>query len=312
MSFGLSLLKSQRQSLKEMNPLVFYILLCIALFSIQSIAMKYIKINSIYQHFLVTGSYTLLIALSFWTILLVTHTNISFISWTLGILFGVFYIITISTYYFAMQSGPLTYANFFYSVSMAIPTIASLLFWKEPLYFTLIIAFVLLLISMYLICVSSKNEMKKSSGKWFLLCFISWFSNGVLSVIVKVQQTALQGKEAISIVAFGFSSACVLSLILYALISKKVRKNHVAQKDRHLIKSFMPFLLLVAIGNGGGNITATALASKVSGAYLFPSVMGGSMILVMIFAVTVLKEKTTVRGFLGIALGILAMVFLNI
>lgn len=109
-----------------------------------------------------------------------------------GILFGVLFVATLEFYYFAMQSGPLSYTGFFFSASMLIPSVAGLLFWKEPLTWKVGLGILLFLAAFYCITVLGGAKGGKFNKRWLILCFFTWAGNGSLSLVMNFQQRALK------------------------------------------------------------------------------------------------------------------------
>ncbi|NMA83423.1 MAG: EamA family transporter [Epulopiscium sp.] len=294
---------------------IFLIISAILFFVMQTLALKKIKVNTLRENILTTGIFTGMIAIAFGLWGLYQPMQISKETIYFGTIFGILFIATIATYYYAMQTGPLSYTTFFYSTSMLIPSLAGILVWKEELSGTIILGMVLFLAAFYFISVHGSEKGTEESNKnkkWMILCFSSWLLNGSLSVVVKTQQTILKGTESTEMMMASFAAACIVSLIAYLfLLFINKEQKAMKQEIRNMTSSTIP-LLAVALGSGAGNVIVTYLSSRVPSAYLFPFTLGGMMVGVTLYSVIFLKEKINKFGIIGILLGIIAMVAINI
>lgn len=230
----------------------------------------------------------------------------------LGILFGVVFIATVSSYYYAMQTGPLSYTTFFFSASMLIPALAGIFFFKETPKVSTIIGITLFLIAFYFISVLSASKGHRVSKQWILLCFVTFVLNGSLAVISKTQQAILQGEEVISLMLVSFCAAFLFAMIVYLLLLAKAQNKAVFQSDMRSMKTSLLPLVGAAVGTGGGNIILTYLNTRLAGAYLYPLVQGGIMVIITLYSLLFLKEKLNRFGTMGICFGILAIVVINL
>ena len=291
---------------------MFLILLAILLFGIQPVAMKKIPVSSLRVNILQTGTFSGVIAVCFWIWGIISGIRISSLTFWYGILFGAVLVATISCYYYAMHTGPLSYTSFFYSASMVIPSLAGVLIWNDEFRWTAGVGIVMFLAAFYLISVPGSRKSGGGNRKWLLLCLATWLLNGSLSVIVKAQQMAMEGEEVSSMTTVAFSSAFVFSFAAYFILTFSSGKSEEIRSDFLGLQSAALPLLALAAGNGGGNLTVTYLASRVSSAYLYPAVLGGMMVAVTAYSVLALKEKVNRYGIAGLLTGIAALVVLNI
>ena len=286
---------------------IWIVFACVC-FSVQTLAMRYVKTTCLRHNLLITGSFTLLIALGFgasgrFTELSFTQDNLQF-----GLLFGLVFSATIICYYYAMHTGPLSYTSFFYSASMVIPSLVGILFWKEPTNWQLLVGIALFLGAFFFISVPGAPKGGKFSKKWVVFCFLSWLLNGCCSTLVSAHQRAAAGESSTGFMLAGYLSAAVVSFSVYGLLCLRTSPKG----DGALLKTYAPPLLLVAAGNGLGNALVAFLASRVASAYLFPVVLGGMLLLVTLYSMLVFKEKINRWGKLGILVGLCAIVVMNL
>ena len=294
-----------------MNTLL--IVVTVFLFVFQSAALKNIKTSSLRQNLLSTASSSGLIAVGLGIWAAIVRPSFQGVTLLYGVCFGVVFVFTLTVYYFAMQSGPLSYTSFFFSASMLIPSVAGLIFWEEPLTWNVGVGIVLFLAAFYFITVLGGAKGGKVSKRWLLLCFLTWASNGSLSIIMNLQQHSLKDAglplEAGQLMLVAFFSACVLAA---AVCGISAWKEGGIQEDLAVIKgSWLP-IMLVAVGTGGGNVLTTYLTGQVPSSYLFPVVQGSVMVFLTLYSLVLLKEKINTFGKIGILIGVCAIVLINL
>jgi EamA-like transporter family. len=284
----------------------------IVFFSMQAIALKKIKVTTLRENILETSLFSGAVAVCFWIYGIFSKIEISPATFWYGVLFGAVFVLTITCYYYALHTGPMSYTIFFYSASMLIPSLAGILIWRDSFRWTLGVSIVLYLLAFYFICVPGAKKGKRWSKKWLLLCLVTWFLNGSLSVIVKAQQMTMKGTQASSMTTVAFTWACLLSFAVYFILTPARRETGKTGKDFRYMGTLLLPLLAIALGNGGGNFTITYLSSRISSAYLFPCVLGSMMIVVTLYSIFLLKEKVNRFGIIGIIIGIAALLLINV
>lgn len=192
-------------------PVFLLIFIPCLTFTVQTIAMKSVHARILRQNLLITGILSALIAAGFGVYALFAETHFSPLTFVLGAVFGAVYVTTLVSYYYAMQTGPLSYSSFFYSASMLIPALAGLLIWKEPFTWQAGAGIALFLAAFYLVSVPGAAKGQKISGKWLLFCFMSWLFNGGCSLSVKAHQMAMEGREGNEMLLVGYCTAALLS-----------------------------------------------------------------------------------------------------
>lgn len=291
---------------------VALILLSILLFGLQSAALRKVSVSSLRENLLTTGVSAGMIAVCLGVLLLAGGKGLATVTISYGVGVGVMFLVTLAVYYFAMKTGPLSYTGFFFSASMLIPAAIGLLFWQESFTIPVQIGIVLFLAAFFFITVFGGEKGKKGSGIWLLLCFLTWLSNGSLSVLITLHQKSLPGSVSVldsaALLFVAFVTAFLIAFILFWVGGD----SSVRQKDLVLIRRCILPLALVAMGTGGGNIVVSYLSGHVPSSYLFPFVQGGTMVAVTLYALIFLREKLTRLGQLGILLGIVAIVVINL
>ena len=290
---------------------VLLLLLMIVLFVFQSTALKKIEVDSIRQNLLVTGISSGMIAAALAVWVAVTGLTFSPVTLLCGLVFGIVFIVCLACYQFALKIGPMTYTAFFFSASMLIPAVTGLIFWKEPMTWSVIAGIILFLAAFYFISVYGGEKGEKGNIRWMILCFFTWLTNGSLAVVLKIHSSTLarQGtsSESIQIMLLSFAVASVGAMIIWAFMGKG--KYHT---DMEFTKKNLLQITLMAIGTGGGNILVSYLTGLIPSSYLFPVFQGALMVVLTVYSALALKERVSKGGRIGVILGILGIIIINL
>ena len=151
---------------------------------------------------------------------------------------------------------------------------------------------------------TQKGEIKKVNLKWLLFVFLAFLGNGFCSVIQKAQQIKCnaQYKNEFMIVALIISSVILMIIALY-------REKH--QLITHL-KSGFPFYVICGGSNALTNVFVLSLANTMRASVMFPIISSGSLIATFLISVGCFKEKLTKLQYVGVLLGVISVILLNI
>lgn len=144
-----------------------------------------------------------------------------------------------------------------------------------------------------------------------LLCFFTWLTNGSLSVVLKLQTTALSRQdlpaESIQIMLVSFAVASISAMLIWAIMGKGHYAADMAFTKKNLLQ-----ISLMALGTGGGNVLVSYLTGIIPSSYLFPVFQGALMVVLTLYSSFALKEKISKGGKIGIILGILGIIIINL
>lgn len=283
----------------------------IALFVLQTLSLKLQRAEYLPQKLLANGAFSLLAAavMGVGRLIVPAMFAVSKTTFWYGIAFGVLFALTILFYNLAIASGPLSYTTFYFSASMLVPALAGVALFGEPLTVSLCLAVGLFLAAFW--CLSGSSDGKKlSNPRWLLLCLLSFLCNGLCAVVQKGQQNATGGTQAAGLMLVGFCVAACCYFVAYLLL--RSRQPAPAQKASTLLAQNKLAILLLALGSVGGNLLLTHLAGTSNASYLFPLVQGSIIVGVTVCSRLFFGERIAVRGKLGVALGLVAIVVIHI
>lgn len=204
----------------------------------------------------------------------------------------------------ALEAGPMSYTNVICSFSTIISALSGALFFGESLNAMHIIGMVLMAGS-FLLAVE-KNAGQKSTGiRWLVYCIITFTCTGAIGIMQKLHQSSAYKEElnAFLVIAFAVSALATLPLLLAAPKSEK-------KPEPKTLWLLVGCLVISGVSIALNNKWNLYLSGVMASAVFFPIVNGGGMVLNTLAAVVLFRDKPTKLQWLGIALGIAAVIFL--
>lgn len=213
--------------------------------------------------------------------------------------------------FYAIRFGSLSLSSLISNYSLTIPTFYGIFFLDEQTSPLLYLGLCALMISLFLVNFKPKSKSgdmaekkTRTDPRWFLFVALSFLGNGICSTVQTVQQKTFDGqyKSEMMIMAL---LIVILILLVMALLTE--RKN--------IGSSFRRGGILMAV-NGGFNAVVNLFvmlcAVIMNASVMFPIMSAGGIIGTALVSVLLYKEKLTKMQYVGFALGILAIVLLNI
>ncbi len=231
--------------------------------------------------------------------------NISLFTLLLGLGFGLVTATQIISRLKAIDLGPMSYTELFLSSSMIIPALSGVLFFSESISVWQIIGLVLTLCS-FVLALEKNNDEKKASIKWLIFCLMIFLTTGSIGVLQKVHQTSDYSVELNGFLIVAFSTSCILSLVGTLILKKPLKEK---LKDKNLLK-----IILLSVFFGAfvavNNKLNLFLSGELDSALFFPLVNGGGLVLTTITALIVFKEKLSIKRWIGVLVGLVAVILL--
>lgn len=221
-----------------------------------------------------------------------------------SILFALCYSVATVCSFMSVLTGPLSISSLVIQYSLIIPTVYGLIAYKELISALLIIGITLLLISLFLVNLEEKGEKKKITLKWGVYTFFAFVANGGCSTIQKIQQENCNGnyKNEFMVIALAIT---VVSLVFFALITEK--KEMVLNIKKGFLLCF-----ICGIANGMVNYLVLVLSLRMPASIMFPIISAGGIVLTALISIFFYKEKLSIQQKVGLILGTLAIVVLNL
>lgn len=224
----------------------------------------------------------------------------------LGSVFGVVNALVQIMMFKAMELGPWSYTYVIASLSTLISALSGVMFFGEHLSLAQVLGIIMMCMCLVL-SVEPDTENKQGSLRWFLYSMATFFLWGAVGVMQKFHQVSQYKEELNAFLIIAFTVCFVFS----AAAAVIVRKKETYRKKTELTKAiWIAVMVIGGISYGVGSKLNLYLAGTMDSAVFFPIINGGTLILVVLTAFAIFKERPTGKQWIGILVGILSVIFL--
>lgn len=207
----------------------------------------------------------------------------------------------------SLLCGPMSLSSVIVSCNVILPIAVGWIFYKEQVSAVHIIGCVLLFGTFLLSGIGPKQEEKEVSARWYAMVLLAFLANGFGAVVVSLYAKVSGGDDGLLGVSF-LLAACML--MVYVLAGRK--KEPV--QCRALLKRPLFYLLLAVSATSvfGVNRMLLYLSGLLPSSVLYPVYNGVTSLLVCAVSCIAFREPMDRKKLLTIALGIGAVILLNL
>jgi len=221
-----------------------------------------------------------------------------------AIISGIFYCGASFLTYVALDYGSYAMTNLILSYSLIFPVTYGIAYLKEPASLYTYTGFVIMIISLYLVRDTKKESDYSFSHKWLICILLSTICSGMFSIIMRVQQIKFDNacSNEYMIVTLGFT---VVALLLAGVIKD-------GKSLGYILKTGGLYAIGAGLSNGATNMLSLVVNMLIPISITSSAKTGIKIILSFVLAKLIFKETFLKRQIVGVILGALALVFLNI
>lgn len=236
--------------------------------------------------------------------------EISTFSLLFGIAFGTVVFVNGFFTVLAFASGPWSYTFLIICLSMLLPTFSGAVFWHEHITLQQYIGMVLVVLC-FILSVEKDKDEKKANLKWIIFTVIAYLTSGSVGIMQKIHQTSVYADELNAFLIVSFLAGALLSGISAIIFTVKDGFEDHKVTPKELTSAFVMFIIT-------GITTATMhrlnlyLLGIMDAAVFFPIMNGVPIILTSLIAFLVFKEKLTKKQWIGLSVGVVAVVLLTV
>ena len=244
-----------------------------------------------------------LFSLSFF-FLFYQFSAISEYSIILGVLYGLATIVQGVFMMLAFLVGPVSFTVVIVNFSTVLTAVSGAIFWGESIKFLQIIGIGLCLAS-FLLAIEKKDDEKKVSWKWMVYSSLAMLATATLGLLQKIHQNSIYKEELDGFLFVAFAFLTITSLIAALFLSKKEKVPFIPKvKEKKILYAITVNMVVAGIFIAIVHKLNLYLAGVIDSAIFFPIVNGGNLILSILLARILFKEKLTRRQWIGVFVGI--------
>lgn len=223
-----------------------------------------------------------------------------------GAVFGILTVMFQATYIEALSCGNVSLTVMIVNMSMIIPIAVSVIFYNEKLTVFKTVGTALIILAL-IISVERDGTEKGVSKKWLSLSLVTAVLNGALAVCQKIFGKTEFKSQNKAFVSWAYITAFFVSVFIYMLLKSQKHK-----------KGFKMGQLPLLCGVSAGIVLSvfqffnTYAVATINSTVLFPSYNGGALILTTLSSVVILKDRLKKKQLLSVAVGLVAIVLLNV
>ncbi|MGN1345239.1 MAG: EamA family transporter [Eubacteriales bacterium] len=234
-------------------------------------------------------------------------TSVSLYTVLLGLVFGLVTALAAVFNMKALECGPMSYTSVIISCSLVIPSFSGALLFHETIAPIQYIGVVFMLIS-FLCAMDKRQDRAGVSLKWFLFCMISFVFNGAIGVMQKVHQSSAHREELAVFLLTAFLFSAVFSAVMIPVFRRREGRISVLEKGKG--KKFLIVGAVCGVFIAFCNQINMYLSGVMPSVLFFPVVNGGCMILTAFVGVLFLRERFSVKQWIGLVVGTAAIFLL--
>ena len=229
----------------------------------------------------------------------------------LGLLFGLAISLQEIFMIRAFRAGSMAFTMVIVSCSTVFTALSGFFFFGEEIGVLQIVG-IEFMVGSFIFATEKKSGEKRGGFVWLIFCLLAFVFSGAIGFMQKTHQINESHKGEInSFLVISFTVSFIFSATL-AIISMIREKKPLIEKKKDGKVYLLLLGLMVASGIcvGANHKLNLGLSGEIPSAVFFPVVNGGGLILTTLTAFVIFKEKPSVKKWIGIGIGILAVLLL--
>ncbi len=219
-------------------------------------------------------------------------------------LYGLFTLGSQTLYIKAVKDGPVSICSMIYAFCFLVPTIIMAIYFKERISFLWIVGIVLMLSAVMLV-VFKGDAKKNDSKKYLVFIFGAMISAGMVGMLQKFFGH-IYGQNLFNeyiFLSFAF-------MLVYSVFGKIITSQKKSEEKNN--KLFYLLCIFLALSNVVASRLNLYLSVALPATIFFPSINGATIFLSSICSRLFFKERLNPLGWIGIFVGIGAIVMIAI
>lgn len=242
-------------------------------------------------------------AFIFWLVAFILNPQYDMAVLPYAAIFSLCYVLANAGLIYALKYGPVTLTSLFGKMSLILVAVWGFIFWREDMTPLSCIGLILCALSIFL-CLYRGRDGVGVNMRWIFFVLLFLLGNAGCSIVQKTQQMDFSGQYGTFMMLVSTGAATLFCGVAYILCRKEQSREVIALW-------YMP--TLAGLMSAGMNLLVIILAtSSLSASLIYPTLASGGLIVVCISGIFIFKEKMSPRGFVGVALGLIATALLSL
>ncbi len=231
-------------------------------------------------------------------------TDFSLVSAGLGVLFGILVLAQSYTYMWALEIGPFSYTSVIVSLASLIAAVSGIFFGESIDIFQYIGMGIMVFCIIF--STDKNNGGRRSSIKWLFVALASCVTNGLVGVMQKIHQNTEYKAQSTAFLVSAFAFMTAVSAVIWLYERKKAGEARFVPNSKQTLSALLSGAVFAV-----PHVANLYLAGAMPSAVFFPIVNTGGLILTLLSATLLFKEKLTRLQWLGIVLGLISSLFVS-
>jgi len=217
---------------------------------------------------------------------------------------GICYFLGTILTYFALQIGSFALTRLIISYSLMFTTGYGILFLGEDVTVFKCIGIVCIALSLFFLRAKNTDKSKSFSFKWLAFTVISCIANGGIGILSRMQQIRFDNGVTNEFMVIALTLSAV-TLGIFGIVKEK-------KQAWGSFKTCLPYAIGAGMSNGMTNMMSMFVNTLIPISIAAPTRSAVKNILSMGVSMAIFKEKFLPRQIVGVALGAVAVVLLNL
>ncbi len=204
----------------------------------------------------------------------------------------------------ALGCGSFAMSMLILSYSLVFSIGYGLFFLKEETTIYTYIGLLIILVSLYLVREKNDDAEKVFSMKWLICISLSAIGSGMFGVISRMQQFHFENKCNNEFMVVSLALSVIILFVLGVIKDRKDIKT--------ILKNGSLYAICAGVSNGATNMLSMVINSLIAVSLAAPMSAGVKIILSFLLSKYFFKENFLKRQVIGVGLGAVALVFLNL
>lgn len=234
--------------------------------------------------------------------------------WGIAIAFGFWFVVTLASMTLAMNYGHMGITLLIQNSSLIVPTLYSMLVWRERLTAIKAVGIACVLAMLALSSKGSGESADEAIRRrwnrrlWILFTLLAFTGDSLLSIL----QGSMAKSDTSPATFTLWTSLCstAFAAILFAVASRRNRAA-LPYLRRHA-RAFWLSCAAIGLSTAGGNCFSILALARLPGTVLYPLRQGALVLLMWVLGVLLYREKANRSGWLMLVLGLAGLVLLSI